>query len=274
MTLVNVYQTLVQARIDILHDATDSAEDTRLEQIITEASRWIDGECQRRFYPVTETRVYTPGDASFLDVDDLLSITTLKTDQDGDRSFETTWAAATDYYLWPDNAAAENKPYTRIVVDTVSGINRFPVRRQSVQIVGSFGYCALLSTSTATLGEDLDLTETGVDVTSGPAFAVGQTILIGSEQMAVLSIASNTLTVTRGLNGTTAATHSSGAAIQVSGPIMDIQQATRRRTVRQYKLPDAPLGMITPDQGPATTVKLDAEIERLIRRYRKDWLFA
>ena len=70
-------------------------------------------------------------------------------------------------------------------------------------------------TATATLAEDLDTSETGVDVSDGPEFDIGQTILIDSEQMKISNIVSNTLTVTRGANGSTAATHTNGAAIKV-----------------------------------------------------------
>src|SRR5687768_1834917 len=45
---------------------------------------------------------------------------------------------------------------------------------------------------------------------------VGFTIQIDSEQMVVTSKSTNTLTVTRGANGTTAATHSSGANVNLA----------------------------------------------------------
>jgi hypothetical protein len=74
--------------------------------------------------------------------------------------------------------------------------------------------------SGATLSETLDKVETGIDVSNGAAFVVGQTILIDAERMFVSAIASNTLTVTRGITGTTAATHASGAAISLFNPII------------------------------------------------------
>lgn len=82
--------------------------------------------------------------------------------------------------------------------------------------------------STATLTEDLDTSETGVDVSDGTQFTTGNVILIDAEQMYVSGVAANTLTVTRGYNGTTAATHSSGAIIYEYAPATDVPTATRQ----------------------------------------------
>lgn len=93
---------------------------------------------------MTETRYVTAcsGGRARLD-QDLRSITTLKTDEDGDRTFEVTWSAATDYYLTPRNAALDGLPYDAIERDPVNGSYSFPTwRRYGVEVVGSWGYCA------------------------------------------------------------------------------------------------------------------------------------
>jgi CSLREA domain-containing protein len=67
----------------------------------------------------------------------------------------------------------------------------------------------------ATLNGDIDNSTTSVIVNSAtyiPA-GVGYTILIDSEQMVVISKATNTLTVTRGANATTPATHANGTNV-------------------------------------------------------------
>jgi hypothetical protein len=66
-----------------------------------------------------------------------------------------------------------------------------------------------------TIAEDLDASETGVDVATGQGsnFATNDVVLVGSELMDVSSVATDTLTVTRGAKGTTAATHSNGDTI-------------------------------------------------------------
>lgn len=67
-----------------------------------------------------------------------------------------------------------------------------------------------------TLAEDLDGSETGVDVTSAASFPTGGNfrILVDSEIMLVTGVSSNTFTVTRGAEGTSATTHANGAEVR------------------------------------------------------------
>ena len=69
----------------------------------------------------------------------------------------------------------------------------------------------------ATLAEDLDNSEEDIDVSNGALFGLGNVIVIDSEHMRVIAINSNTLTVSRGVQGTTPATHSNGATITAKG---------------------------------------------------------
>ena len=117
-------------------------DDTLLEELVEAASRRIDGHTGRRFYAASETRYYTAESRDTLFVEDLLSVTTLKTDDDGDRTYENTWAT-TDYDLMPFNAALESpaRPYTWIEV-APQGDYTFPLTRKGVQIAGSFGFAA------------------------------------------------------------------------------------------------------------------------------------
>jgi len=70
----------------------------------------------------------------------------------------------------------------------------------------------------ATLDEDLTSGETDVDVTDATQVTKGDIIEIDTEKMLIQSISSNTLTVRRGVNGTTAATHNDEAEIHVLNP--------------------------------------------------------
>ena len=142
MTITNGYCTLVElkARLAI----TDVTDDTMLEQIITSVSRWIDDYTARRFYAAAETRYYTATDTDLLKVYDLLSVTALKTDEDGDRVYENTWAN-TDYDLLPDNAVLDGEPYTKISL-TPYGNYYFPVGvRKGILLQGTYGYCSALT---------------------------------------------------------------------------------------------------------------------------------
>lgn len=65
-----------------------------------------------------------------------------------------------------------------------------------------------------TLAEVLDASETGIDVTDASSWpTAGFRVKVESEIMYVTSVSGNTLTVVRGYEGTTAATHVTGLAI-------------------------------------------------------------
>lgn len=141
MAITNGYATLAElkARLNI----TDTSEDTILEAVIEAASRSIDSETGRVFYAASETRYYTAEDYTVLFVDDLLEVTSLKSDINADRVYETEWTT-TDYDLEPYNARSatgEKVPYTRVRLAPYS-TRSFPTVRKGVEIVGSWGYCA------------------------------------------------------------------------------------------------------------------------------------
>jgi len=138
LTIVNGYGDLVGYKTRFFGDTSDTSDDNILEPIIEATSRLIDNITGRRFYAADETRYYTPTDAECLFVDDLLTISTLKTDGDGDRTYETTWDTG-DYDLMPLNSSADGAPYTWIE-PAVQGSYVFPIMKASVELTGKFGY--------------------------------------------------------------------------------------------------------------------------------------
>lgn len=142
MPITNGYTSLATLKARLNIPQTSQSEDSALEAHINTASRWIDDYTGRRFYASTETRYYEPVSATMLLVNDLLTVTTLKTDDNADRTYETTWTAGRDYWLTPANAVADGQPYTQISVDAHNGLYMFPTGYRSVEIVGSFGYSA------------------------------------------------------------------------------------------------------------------------------------
>jgi hypothetical protein len=128
---------------------TDNVDDSLLEISIEAASREIDGWCERVFTSSTATRIYRPTDVFSVDVDDLQSITTLKTDSDGDGVFDVTWET-TDYQLNPLNGIAGGitTPYTQV---RAIGEYLFPIyeprnvnaNEASIQINGVWGWASV-----------------------------------------------------------------------------------------------------------------------------------
>jgi len=147
MAVVNGYCSLAELRARLgNYDGADTGDDSMLENVIEAVSRRIDNYCWRRFYVANETRYYTAGDNQVIDVSDIYSTTgstvdTLKTDKDGDRTYEDTWAT-TDYDLTPFNAALDGRPFTNIEV-TPNGDYTFPTSvTKGVEIKAWFGYTA------------------------------------------------------------------------------------------------------------------------------------
>jgi hypothetical protein len=128
---------------------TDPATDSVIASVCLATSRWIDTYCGRHFFRFTDTRTYQPQDIWLLPVDDLVSVTSLKIDSDGDGVYETTWTQNTNYMLrvgdgqFNQLASGEPKPYTQVQV--IGQSNWFPfiwpfVHLDRVQITGVFGW--------------------------------------------------------------------------------------------------------------------------------------
>lgn len=124
---------------------SDSLDDAEILAACEATSRWIDEHCDRVFARRSVTMTLEPCGQYSIATPDLVSVTTLKTDGDGDGTFETTWSAS-DFELQPVNAALEVQPapYTSIAA---VGSQLFPTvypvagaRRHRVQIAGVFGW--------------------------------------------------------------------------------------------------------------------------------------
>lgn len=59
MAISNGYCTLNQFKDFMKITSVDSSDDSFIEKCIESASRWIDSECNTRFYTATETRKYS-----------------------------------------------------------------------------------------------------------------------------------------------------------------------------------------------------------------------
>ncbi|HXG36524.1 MAG TPA: hypothetical protein VNL15_06120 [Dehalococcoidia bacterium] len=231
----NLYASLADIKAT-LGGITGTTRDAELLSLLEDISRAIDEETGRHFYSVIATRLYDgSGNDKLWLFDDLISVTTLKVDEDGDLVYEKTLTANTDYWLYPDNPLA-NTPYYRIDINPESSnISAFPSGRRRVQLVGKFGYSEETQ-SAGTLGAAiLNATDTSVTMLAGHSVNAGDTIIVDSEQMYVSAVATNTLTVTRGVNGTTAAAHSNGAAVSKRRYPRPIERAVLLQVARFHQ---------------------------------------
>lgn len=147
MAITNGYATLAEVK-DAL-SISDDVDNTKLEMAVESASRLIDGYCQRVFYNIgSATRIYVAQSDFVCNIDDLQSVTTLKTANNADGSFDVTWTSS-DYQLEPLNgySSGVTQPYTRI---RAVGDYLFPLSGEEalVQLTGTFGWSSVPTTIT------------------------------------------------------------------------------------------------------------------------------
>ena len=141
MAITNGYCTLAQ--IKAATGITDSVDDSLLEMAVESASRQIDSYTERIFYNAgTATRLFAPLDNYVCATDDFITLTSVKTSEDGE-TFDTTWET-TDWQAEPLNGVSGGlvTSYTQIraIEDYL-----FPTRggEATVQIAGTWGWSAV-----------------------------------------------------------------------------------------------------------------------------------
>ncbi len=217
----SLYGDLAKLKDDsLLKDpASGTGDDDELFQLLLSVSDWVDNYCNRHFYPRTDTLVFDGRGSAQLLVPDLISVASLMEDDNGDLNFNQTWASS-DYWLQPYNAAPTlhwGSPYTALKARSEGGkAAGFVSGEQNFQLTGVWGYAQYSEDSGTDLNDaSMTTTKTTVAVDDGTQFEIGQTVLIGAEQMLITGISSNNLTVTRALNGTTAAAHADDSDIDI-----------------------------------------------------------
>jgi len=144
VTITNGYATLADIKSLLRINVDDTTDDAALERCITAASRRIDSKCARRFYADANAtaRTYVATSSYRVDIDDVSSLTgfIVKTDDNADGIFETTWAAA-DYQVEPLNAIAEGEPVRRVI--SIDGVWPSWQAPAPVQITAKWGWPAV-----------------------------------------------------------------------------------------------------------------------------------
>jgi len=272
---VNSYVSVDLLKSSSVLNVTGTGDDTRLRLLAESQSRLIDRLANRHFYALTATRTFDVVDTGAVLLPDLAAITSLSTDDNIDRTFETTWAT-TDYRLRPSNADpatrvnSNSRPYTSVIVDS-NGTRSFTVGDETLQIAGEWGWWLHKAPATETADAISSTTAKTFSVSARTDIEAGHTILIDSEQLYVQSYSGNTLTVLRGANGTTAATHSGGAAISLyeyPGPVVE---ATIIQAARLWKRKDSSFANAVGLEGGLMEIfrGVDQDVKQAVRPYRK-----
>jgi len=148
MAITNGYCTLsdIKAALRI----TDSVDDALLELSVEAASRQIDGATDRIFYNAgSATRVFLPTDPYACQIDDIVSLTSLKTSSAADGNFDVTWTS-TDYEAHPLNGLSGGQYWPTNEFKAI-GDYLFPVwttsttnsNEATVQVTGTWGWSSV-----------------------------------------------------------------------------------------------------------------------------------
>lgn len=270
------YVTLYQQRLMLGLATDETTDDVLLAGFIRRACLWIDQYKGRRFDPRIETlnhdypyrkaarlgeysskaawmvgeldRVNSHSDRLLRLLDDALEIVAV-TNGDG------TAISASDYVL----EAQGIYPKWGIRLKRSASTNWLPGTsgdvEQVISVQAVWGYHERYGEAWANSqdtvqsnpltigGTSLVVTDADGQAADSPEqrFQAGQLLKIDSEYLAVTAVntTSNTLTVTRAANGSTAAAHVQGTAIYIYRPMWTIQQAALRLATWAYRQKDA-----------------------------------
>ena len=260
---------------------TGTANDDRLLRLAEAASSVIDRWCNRHFFARRATLRFDGSGEATLGVPDLVSV-----DSDGVRTYgsgygdsgygapATVWDAD-DYNLLPFNADPDSagnpnsRPYTRLLATaTASGKACFPLGRGNVEVSGVWGWWQHLRRASQVVNTAADTDATTLTVSASQQdrteIAAGHTLLIGDEQVYVRASDSGTLTVERGVNGTTAGAVNKDDFIDIYEYPPPVSEVALLLAARMWR---GALGGV--DDWQAGEIGMDSDIGLLLSPYRK-----
>ena len=203
-----------------------------LLRLLEQSTREIEAYCGNagKFGPVTQTVDFDEGNGTLLDDPRLvnwdgtrpsrgplpwvISISSMTLYTGTDRTSSTALVQGTDYLLTPYISPTFRRPYTGMKWKDSGDTDPWGETGQKVlAIAGEWGWYDDTFSTTTLDGAITDAAATSFDVASAALISAGHTLLVGTERIYVESVSSNTLTVERGVAGSTAATHLTGATV-------------------------------------------------------------
>lgn len=258
--------TLYQLRRRLGLDATDTGDDDRLLAALQAASAEIEHAANRRFTPHRATLKHsiTPRyPTELLLSDDLLDLDALTNgngqpiDLNDIQLIPDTGLDGPVSLLRLENGAAFVWEESPLFAVTVSGLwgwhdrwsRAWEYSRQSLQV-------ALNATDELLSVNDAAALNTA---THSPRFQVGQLIRLEAEYLRVLGVdaLNDTLTVQRGVNGTSASPHPSNTPLEIFQPPLDVETLCLRWAAWLYKESDSRSFTSTPPRltGPLASLR-------------------
>jgi hypothetical protein len=257
MTYYGEYSTVTTVRNSYL-DATGTSDDSLILEMIRQASRELEDITNRHYVPVIATNYFDAPLISWnkdilLD-DDLLELTTL-TNGDGSN------IPVTEHKLYPLNF------YPKQIIKLVKTLVQWQLPSNGdamagISVLGVWGYQPhydqAWTVTSATLSAGITDAATSATVTTGKIVS-GDLVKIDSEYIYVSAVttgASDTLTIVRGVNGSTAAAHLIAAPLYRWDCGYNVKGLITRAAAGYYKVRGNPMSdAITVDGMNFTTPK-------------------
>lgn len=209
---------------------TASTDDKLLLKMAESAAKMVENYTGRKFNVETATKYYEGANRVWFD--DLLTVSTIKLDEDANASFEATLTTS-DYVLYPLN----NYPKTYMEIADTSNYGSFAYGvKKGVEIVGTWGYAESSSPVLAWAK-----TASAVPVSASlltvliDNLEIGQTCLIDNEQYYVTEVSGSIANVIPAQNGTSATTHTASTMIYSYQYPADIWQACMNLVSEEYQ---------------------------------------
>lgn len=144
----------LKSRLQI--DPDDNSDDYEIQLTMQTVTDWITQYCGRHFYRVTESRTYEPASVWTLHIDDIVEVTSVDLDYDGDGVYEVHWAEDVNYqllrYMSSYNSSDLGVARPRNYLQVTTGSPGNPVggswlpwiipftRRDRVKVTGTWGW--------------------------------------------------------------------------------------------------------------------------------------
>jgi hypothetical protein len=142
MALSNVYCSLADVKASLR--IVDGIDDAIIERAIESATDTISLYCDRSFLSTTGTRIFAPDNDDTVQIDDLVSVTSVKISSKADGVFDITLNAS-DYQLEPLNGYVSGISGWPATAIRAVGSYTWPYLpgRATVQVVGTCGWSSV-----------------------------------------------------------------------------------------------------------------------------------
>ncbi len=230
--------TLTALRQHLGLSSSDTSDDARLLGVLQAASAHVERAAARRFVPRVATLKHLVEKFEPLYItlyDDLLSLISV-VDGDGSTISLSDVIAAPDAAPYSLLHLTNGRAFVRSYLTPVAVTGVWGWHDRPTEMWRSSGD-SVQNNPLSNSGTSLSVSSVnGADAAGQtPRLQVGHLLKIDEEYLRVLAISGNTLTVLRGVNGTTAAQHSQNTTIYTFQPAPDVHLLTLRWAAWLYR---------------------------------------